>query len=195
METKQKNRKKANLPEQVKKLGNTTRVSKFLLFTSICVVAFFLNGCYSVSLQTLSNTPLEDAGSVYFFRHWAFEGGSTPAIVQVDGNNIIKLGNKQFTVIRLPEGQHEIGVQCPKAKKFIGIEGPEFRRDTKTVNICKNTKLYYEVKANPDIYAFAILYPAVDPKSMSTFLLKESSEAQFSQIQAKYKEIEVKYLP
>jgi hypothetical protein len=137
--------------------------------------AVSVTGCSSVQTYGYKSKP-NDA-SIFVTRKAAFNAGGVGAIVQIDGQNVAKLGGNDHTSIPVSPGKHQVGV---KATTTV-------QPDSKEVTVSPNQKRYFIVEANAARFASALV-PLADLLAVKTFLLKESSEEQFRAIASRGKE-------
>ena len=78
---------------------------------SLAMVCVALSGCMSMPVESLKKPAPEKAGELLVYRVSAFSAALTSATVGTNNTAFAHLDSKEYAIVQLPEGEHEIFVR------------------------------------------------------------------------------------
>lgn len=82
----------------------------------VCVA---LSGCMSMPVESLKKPAPEKAAELLIFRTSSFFAGGVTAAIGIKNTAFVHLDNKEYAVVQLPEGDHEIFVRARSAQPNV----------------------------------------------------------------------------
>ena len=131
------------------------------------IIPFLIVGCTGV--KNYSYVPSENDAMIFIFRDSQFNAGGVGAVFYVDGQNIVKLGTKEYAEVPISSGRHSIAVKGAQT----------IQKDEHYISVEEKEPLFYEVVANPSRLSPALLIPLLDLFAIETFLLQPSNKEDY----------------
>lgn len=151
------------------------------------------SGCATQTYR-YAHTPTESDGIVVVYRRFAFNASVLPAIIEVNGQDVGSLNTGEYVLIRVSPGTHTVAVRGQ------GISQEEVNE----ITIKETEKLYVQVMPNPARMWMAIPAGLLGPFAgysleqwfeIRMFLLRESSEEEFTSVIDNMDEKRIEYVP